>query len=327
MKIKKMIVLLILGMAACTTGCGLASEIAEDAKKQMEWTEEHHALTDGKSIDPNAKKILDDVTDAILDSNDAENNDTDMDNTQVTATSSSNYFIGDTAPLISKSDSGNTYIDLTVTGYQQVYDSVNEKNAIAIFYTVTSKDGEKMTFDNTNLDVYADDVYVEAGTWEDWSVFSYGILMPGTTYEGCYVADVDAATVSKIVMYCGDTVWTIQESYVSNQTAEDSLSNDGAEWAGFYTDGINNASISIYSAPEEGCAGNYHFTLEGYGEISGELQYYPEDNIFLPIDSSICMTIWCLDDNGTKTINISIIEELLDDLSYGPLQMTEHYES
>lgn len=240
------------------------------------------------------------------------------------------YTLGDTVTLI---DSDNNTFDVTVTGCNPVFNGT--ENVTAVYYTVTLVSGDNLVTGNPWFDMYADNQYVEAGNWEDWTPFTSAKLKEGMTFEGCYIGDVDYNKVSDIQVFVNETEWDINVESVSTETSESVVtsnveqSGDYLDWAGLYTDGNSSVEINMYSSPEDESCGNMHAVIEDYGEINCEIQYYDEDMIILAVDSDQLVTIYC-DDEGdnNKQITMTITDPDISDTIYaGPLVMTEHYES
>lgn len=319
---KKIIVALFVVGIVCITGCGVVEQLVEGAKEDIEWTKENGALTNGRSSDEQLAETIEDLTGVDISLSDEKPG---------TTSTGHEHEIGDTVSITSiNSDGTETNLDITVTGCQQVYDRVNEKNAIAIFYTVTSKDSEQMMFDNSYFNVYADSSYVEPGYWEDYNEFSYGILMPDTSYDGCYVADVDLELVNKIDLYLGDIIFHIQKEGVPVASTSDGgySFEAGLAYSGFYSDSNSNTcDVSFYSSPEGGTVGTFFASIGG-SIYSGEMEYDEATGNYKCITSNNDeLTIYFEDYEGTPSVSLCIVR--VDGVIFGTdyIPMTEHYES
>lgn len=326
MKKKKMAVLIMMG-AVGIAGCGAVDAIKEEAREQIEWTEENKARTNGMSAEEAAKDAIEDILGEEAESVGGAEGIGEADDVD-SVSDANTYYIGDTASMkLVEDGSVVTTLDVTVTGYQQVYDRVNEKNATAIFYTVTSKDGEQMKFGNPYFTVYADGFYVEPGYWEDYGDFSYGVLMPGTTYDGCYVADVDPYLVSNIDLYVGDIIWHIQKEETPVQVNSTYDASEGLLLSGFYTDGNNSCSVSFYSYQEGYYVGTFSVIVDGI-EYSGEMQYDENEDIYYGYTENLDSV--CLLFSSTEQPTVIIYLESEDgsvDTVTDSMTMTQHYVS
>lgn len=324
----------ILAILTCTTlllgGCGATEKIINSAKEQIEWTEENNARTNGMSAEEAFEDTVEDMTGVDISGiYSTEETETVEEVEETISTDGDEYTIGDTVPLISVNEDGSqTKIDLTVTGCEPVFNS--EKNVTAIFYTVTSKEGSELKFDNTNFTCYADDTYVSPTYWEEYNPYSYGILMPGTTYEGVYVADVDPNTVSKIDLYSGDIVWHVQENIsheYPQEIDEEYNPEEALPLSGLYTDGTNSCVVMFYSYPEGQYVGGFEVVMDGVSYY-GDLEYDAVNNAYFSKTNnldSVCL-IFTAGETPTVTVYLETSDGLIDTVS-NPMIMTEHYES
>ena len=267
------------------SGCGAVDAIKEDAKEQIEWTEENNARTNGMSAEEAVENVIEDLTGEDVNITGGADSVSDADI----------YYIGDTAPMKLSDGDVSASLDVTVTGYKQVCDSAG-KNITAIYYTVASKDGDQVQFGNPYFTVYADSSYVESGVWENYTPYSYGMLRPGTTYDGCYVADVDPFTVNEIEIYCGESAWIIQEGamQVIETPAFDPMAY--MEYSGGYSGDFGSASVSFYSSVEDDYVGNASITFTDGTAYSGDFSYNPDTYTFELVE----------DDGTTISLHFSI---------------------
>ena len=282
---KKILVVLTGVMLFGVAGCGVAEQIVEDAKEDIEWTEENGALTNGRSSDEQLAETVEDLTGIDISDSLSDNS----------TTSTTGFGIGETVPMTFTTNSGAvTNMDITITGYRQVNNGT--KNVTAIFYTATSKDGAEIEFGNFDFNCYADNTYVESTYWEDYYTSSSGVLMPGTTYDGCYIADVDPYTVNKIELYCGDCAWIIQKEGM--QTVETPAFDPMAymEYSGGYSGDFGSASVSFYSSVEDDYVGNASITFTDGTAYSGDFSYNPDTYTFELVE----------DDGTTISLHFSI---------------------
>lgn len=309
------------------TGCGAAKQIAQEAKDQMEWAEENGTLTDGQKPDQKLKDAADEIADAIIDTEETTENEETA--SVMAASDGTVHQIGETVSMTAKTDDGNSKFDVTITGCKSVYNDI--QNCTAVSFTVTCTDGDPFTFENGWFQMYADNTYVESGNWNGYGSFDYANLRSGMSYEGVYVGLVDFNSVSQITMFLGDEEWDIATNSVSSTIDEagapaSEADSDYLEWAGRYSDGVSTIDISMYSSPEESSIGHLSGTVDGYGEISCEIQYYPEDHMILGVDCDEAISIYCNTDGNAKSISLSVTCGDVSALA-GPLPMTEHFES
>lgn len=318
---KKILLVLTATMTLLTnlTGCGAAEQIAQEAKSQMEWAEENGTLN-GQKPDQKLKDVADDIIDT---------EESDETTSVVSNTDGSIHQIGETVSMTAKTDEGSSSFDITVTGCEPVYNDI--QNCTAVSFTVTCTDGDPFMFENVWFQMYADNSYVESGNWDGYGSFDFANLRPGMSYEGVYVGLIDFNNVSEIAMFLGDEEWEIPNNLVSTTTAEvgepsSEVDSDYLEWAGSYTDGVSTIDVSMYSSPDETSIGHLSGTVNGYGEITCELQYYPEDHMMIGVDCNEAISIYCNTDSNGKSISISVTYTGVS-TNVGPLYMTEHFES
>lgn len=310
------------------TGCGAAKQIAQEAKNQMEWAEENGALTDGQEPDKKLKDAADEIVDAIIDTEKTTEN--DKTESVVASSDGTVHQMGETVSMTVKNDDGNSKFDVTITGCKPFSNDI--QNCIAVSYTVTCTDGDPFTFENAWFEMYADNVYVESGNWNGYGSFDFANLRAGMTYEGVYVGLADFNNVSQITMFLGDEEWNIATNSVSTTSDEagapssEVVDSDYLEWAGRYTDGVSTIDISMYSSPDESSIGHLSGTVNGYGDVTCELQYYPEDHMLIGVDCNEAISIYCNTDSNEKSISISVTYTGVS-TNVGPLPMTEHFES
>lgn len=283
---KKSLMFLLVGfMVLGTASCGATEQLVEECKDQYEWTKENDALTNGRSSSEQFADTVEDLTGVDISSVDEESS-----VATVSSSAQNEYAIGEVVPLTSKDIDGNTSkLDLVVTGYQPVYNG--QKNVTAIFYTVTNKEGSELQFENTMFTCYADNKFVTAESWEDHTSYDYAILIPGTSYEGCYVADVDANLVNTIDLHAGNITWHVKEEEVPVESVSDYDFEKVIDASGFYSDGIDSLDISFYSSPDENTVGTFTASMNGM-TYSGELEYDgAKDCYYCKTDNMITVSI------------------------------------
>lgn len=321
-------ILLVVTIATMTltnlTGCGATEEIAQEAKSQMEWAEENGTLTNAQKPDQKLKDAADEIADAIIDTEED-----DETTSVISNTDGSIHQIGDTVPMTAKTDEGSSSFDITITGCEPVYNDI--QNCTAVSFTVTCTDGDPFMFENSWFQMYADNSYVESGNCNGHGSFDFANLRPGMSYEGVYVGLTDFNNVSEISMLLGDEEWDIPTNSVTNTTGEvgepsSEVDSDYLEWAGRYTDGVSTIDIFMYSSPDESSIGHLSGTVDGYGDISCELQYYPEDHMLIGVDCNEAISIYCNTDGDVKSLSMSVTYTGIS-VNVGPLPMTEHFES
>lgn len=294
------------------TGCG--SDMSDAVKDSMEWSSENDALDHDKAWYNQAAST--------------EVSDTD------TETSEPIYGLGDTVPVtLSYDNVGDVaHVDITITGVTPVFNGV--QNCTAVSYTVTQKSTNPFTFKNIWFDMYADSNYISGGNWDTHTIHDYCELREGMSYEGCYIGEVDYNTISSISMFLDNVEWVIPIESVNTETEEDvtptspaAPTGDYLDWAGTYTDGISSASISMYSSPEDDSCGEFTGEIEGYGEISCPIEYYPDEGMMLAADETGLVVYCSVNEEGNYLINVDIY---LDDgscISSEKMVMVEHFES
>lgn len=323
---KKILVILTTVIMTLTnlTGCGATEQIAQEAKSQMEWAEENGTLTNGQKPDEKLKDAAEEIADDIVDTEEGNKTISVISNTD-----GSIHQIGETVSMTAKTDEGASSFDITITGSEPVYNDI--QNCTAVSFTVTCTDGDPFMFENVWFQMYADNSYVESGNWNGYGSFDFANLRPGMMYEGVYVGLVDFNNVSEISMFLGDEEWDIPTNSVSTTTDEvgtpsSEVDSDYLEWAGKYSDGVSTIDVSMYSSPDETSIGHLSGTVDGYGEITCELQYYPEDHMLIGVDCNEAVSIYCNTDSNGKSISISVTYTGVS-VNVGPLYMTEHFES
>ena len=313
---KKRLLALLTGVMILSgvTGCGVTEDLAEGAKEQLEWTEENNALTNGRT----PEEQIEDTFGIDISTEDS--------STASSISSSTEFELGDTAEFMWTNDDGSSsHLEVTVTGCEPVYNG--EKNVTAIFYTVTCIDGVEVSFDNGSFTCYADSKYVEQTYWEDYNNFSYGKVVPGTSYEGCYVADVDSNTVTTIDMYLSDAIWHCQKETVSTSDNIDFDLETVLAFSGLYTDGVDSFDCSMYSSPDGDSVGCYTAIINGV-EYSGEMQFDQVCEYYVWfVDPENSVTIYF--NNGGESPMVSLTVQGLDGsiIDTPEYPMTQHYES
>lgn len=308
---KKMIILSIALMLFFMSGCDMIEDMVQDAKEQMEWTEEHNARTNGMSME----EALEDVTGIEISS--------ENDESELSEISNEVYDIGDTVSLSFTSENTTTDIDISITGYEPVYNG--ESNVTAIFYTVKSKSGYELKFDNSSFKCYANNTFVQSSFWNDYDIFSYGILMPGTSYEGCYVADVDPNVVRTIDLYLGDTMWHIQKEEIPVQVYASYDASVGLALSGLYSDDVDSCDVSFYSSIENSYVGTFTVTLDG-NTYSGELEYDEKENCYYGTSDNFYSVCLFFKENSMVRAYVESRDGSVDYRSE-LMGMVEHYES
>lgn len=310
---KSLLALLVAIMVLGLTGCDEADQFVEDCKEQAEWTAENGALTNGRSSQEQLEETLGDLSGMDISLEDEDNS--------TTSSGGNEHELGETISVTYTDDYGTlSYLDITVTGYQVVNNG--RKNVTAISYTITNTSGDEMIFDNSLFTCYADNNYVDTESWGDYNTFSYGKLMSGTSYEGCYVADVDGNTVSTIDLYIGDFVYHVQKEEILNvESNPDYDSEKGLSLAGLYSDGNDSLDVSFYSAADGWYVGSFTTTMDGVS-YSGELQYELGPDCYTYYGDLLTICMWF--ENGSVQVYVDG-NSVNYWSSYMP--MVQHYES
>lgn len=311
---KKKLLLIVSALAlTILTGCGSA-DMSEAVKESMEWSSENDALDHDKAW-YNQKTSETEVVD-------------DTETTQYF------YTLGDTVSMTLSLNDTNELgdVDIVITGVTPVFNGV--QNCTAVSYTVTQTSGDPFTFKNIWFDMYADNKYVSGGNWDNHTIHDYCELREGMSYEGCYVGEIDYNTISSISMFLDNVEWRIPIESVNTETVESVTptspsqpTDDYLDWAGTYTDGISSASISMYSSPEDDSCGEFTGNIEGYGEISCPIEYYPDEWMMLAADETGLVAYCSTNEEGNYLIKVDIY---LDDgscISSEKMVMVEHFES
>lgn len=188
---------------ALLNGC---SSLEEKAREQMEWTEKNHARTDGKS----AQEVLDDTIGDIIG-----NPDYSSQSTADTNTTSKQYGIGDTVKM--KNDT--TKIEVTLTDWGTVYDSLSNRILMYVSYSVANTGNDSIYVSNSMFNVYADDFSVEQAYYND-DIPSDADLSPGRKLSGRFYAKTNPEYAYNIEVECGDVVFVLKDVKM-NQTPAD----------------------------------------------------------------------------------------------------------
>lgn len=310
-------------------GCGFTDYVSTEYQKQTEWAKENGTLTDGKSPD-------DSLVDAVNSIVTSASTDSDVDVV---------YGIGDTISMIDVTEDGTkVHIDLTVTGCEAAYDGW--ENVTLIFYTVKNKDDSELEFGNDVFTVYADNSYVEPGSWESYNEYSYGVLRKNTTYEGVYVAKVDPYTTNEIRLYAGNFEWLVWDSsnYTASESYDDTYEDSdeydvgdiyyAPQFAGRYSDDTADLKFSAYSTPDEESIGTYTLTMNGV-TYSGEVTpVWVDQNTLIGfdydnngVDVEITIYHWESDAlcNAQMILFDSQTDDILDSTDY--INLVERYQS
>ena len=320
---KKILIVLTGVMLLGATGCGVAEDLAEGAKEQLEWTEENGALTNGRSSDEQLAETVEDLTGIDISDSLSDNS----------TTSTTGFGIGETVSLTFTSNGAECSVDITVTECKPVFNDF--KDVTAIFYTLNNTGNSRFSLGNSDFVCYADNKYIDQTFWGEYGIDSRAELMPGTIYEGCFIADVDANTVSTIDLYLDSFVFHVWNNgastvYVDDSSAVGSTSDvvDGATYAGFYSDSNGKTcDVSFYSSPEGSSVGTIFVSIEG-NLYSGEMEYDTTNGCYKCMtENGDEITIYFEEYEGTPSVSLCIVRA--DGVIFGTdyIPMTEHYES
>lgn len=315
---KKRLLVLLTGVMILSgvTGCGATEQLVEECKEDYQRAQENGDLTNGRTTSEQIEDTIGDLTGV----------DVSFESSSTSSSSSDEYELGETVGFTTTNENGtSSHLEVTVTGYEPVYNG--EKNVTAIFYTVTCTDGAEVAFENTNFTCYADSKYVGQSYWGDYNSFSFATLVPGTSYEGCYVADVDSNTVTTIDMYLSDAIWHCQKETVSTSDNIDFDLETVLAFSGLYTDGVDSFDCSMYSSPDGDSVGCYTAIINGV-EYSGEMQFDQVCEYYVWfVDPENSVTIYF--NNGGESPMVSLTVQGLDGsiIDTPEYPMTQHYES
>lgn len=201
-KVRKqnIVVLGIIGVLL-TGGCSsVVEEMEERASEQAEWTEKNHARTDGKS----QEEVLEDtIGDLIGDPNYS------IGEQAKKVSTGGKYKIGETV----KMENDITKIDLTLTEWGTVYDTLSEEILTYVSFSVTNTgEGNVYVYDEM-FNVYADDYSAKYTSWfdDDSNTPSSADLSPGRKFNGTFYLDLDPDDVNVIEAEYGDVVFVIKD--------------------------------------------------------------------------------------------------------------------
>lgn len=213
---KKNVALLALIVGACViSGCREVDEITELARKDMEWTEENHARTDGDSM---AERIEDNFG---IEIDEAKN--------ESSSQETSTYCIGDTIDMFFENGGS---MNLIINGCESVYNETFEQTLLKVSYTVENTGNTTIEVGNALFTMYADDYAVESATASDTT--RDAMLSAGRKHDGIMHWKINPNDAENIEIEFGDAVIALKsegelninyiplEYYITfDQTADD----------------------------------------------------------------------------------------------------------
>jgi len=262
MKRKTMIGSFVLVFAAINfCGCNVLENAVEHAEASMEWTEEHHATTNGESPE---ERIKDNIEDLIGEIDESDISGQESDDSQQ---KKNNYEIGDAISFV---DENNGEMELTFTDWGTTYD-VDGRPVLYVSYNIQNTGDKEIQVSGGMFGVYADNYKVSTSCLvvPDESVM-YENLSAGRNMEGKIYADIDPNTASNIEVECGNVAVALKEGI---QT--DSNQGGQTESKGGNSEGENAADVQSETS------------------ISNLVDFYSRE-----IGPKCGMSVWSADENG-----------------------------
>lgn len=215
---KQNIVVLSMIGVLLTGGCSsVVEEMEERASEQAEWTEKNHARTDGKS----QQEVLEDTIGDFI----GDPNFTFGEQAEKTVTGGK-YKIGETVKM--KNDT--TKIDLTLTEWGTVYDTLSEEILTYVSFSVTNTGEGNVYVYNDMFNVYADDYSAKYTSWfdDDSNTPFSADLSPGRKFNGTFYLQLDPDDVSNIEVELGDVVFVVKDETTqeTNKNADNNAQNN-----------------------------------------------------------------------------------------------------
>lgn len=242
---KKMVIMVAIGMMmAILGGCTVVDETIKDAKKDMEWTDDHAARTDGNDAGNSTAS-------AIPDEGINEDANKDANNGGIERVK---HQIGDTVTLETE-DGAQMEVTLTDWGYDS--NTFTNEKLLYVGYEIKNVGNVSFTISNAIFNIYADDYNVEQSysASSDMSVAS-AELSAGRKVAGRVYGNIDPDSVETIDLEIGDVIFAIKDGNVlidslaatpnteipSDMVRDESFEIDPLEIAGEYV-GLESDSI------------------------------------------------------------------------------------
>ena len=331
---KKLIVGMLMASVLCICGCGNAEELVENqieaAKEQIEWAEEHDARTNGESAEERLEDNLGITTEDIENVVEA----VEEIGSVSASESGGTYSIGETVPMYVEWDGGHGEYNLTITGWEAIYNSAYGETNIGITYTVENTGEANIFVGDSMFAIYADDYAVEESYMED-NMPSSADLSSGRKFDGILYGKINPENASNIELECGDVVFVLKESAQPETTVSNSGTGIIPDALTYSTDAIPYMDIAgSYSGIKASCSLSMYSSFDG--EAVGVISINDATTTYSGEIIELQTNVYQVLSEDGKTIIFGVSGTSIDDMDmhlfidgvdFGYLVMTEHYVS
>lgn len=293
-------------LVICTTllflnGC---SVMAEDIKKDLEWTKENQIA---------GEHYNEAVVDGLLDILDTDSESSQSDTKENETSAGKTCGIGDCVKM--ETPDGEA-INVTILDWGSAYDDIYG-NLVYIYYEIENIGELPVTVGNGMFNVYADDYAMQQFVLAEDAIVSAEIS-GGRKIAGSVYVEANSDSISKLEIECGNVVWLLKEpvkAIKSSEIPEDLIRDeqplDTLDMSGEYSSvGDGYASISMYSSVDDEYLGN--IDIQFGWSLSGNLIQI-DTNVYQVINSEgLIVLIGMYTDNGNVFFDLFINGERED---------------